>query len=81
MFRRLQKPSKTNPGDLVVAAKAAIKSGRLRPGDSFPTAEEISSFSGARLVDSLNAITDLLKAGSILQDASGKLTVAPDEVA
>ncbi|MCH7228873.1 hypothetical protein [Haloferula sp. A504] len=81
MFRRLQKPTGATTPELVDAAKAALKSGRLRPGDPFPTADEISDLSGARLIDSLNAVTALLQAGAIRQDASGKLTVAPPEVA
>lgn len=81
MFRRLQTTPKTNPSDLVDAAKAAIKSGRLRPGDQFPTADVISSLSGARLVDSLNAVTALLQAGSIRQEADGRLRVSPHGMA
>lgn len=81
MFRRLQKPAQTSTRELVDAANSALRSGRLQPGDPFPTADEISDLSGARLSDSLNAVTALLQAGSIRQDAFGKLTVAPPEVA
>ena len=81
MFRRLQKPVQVSSREVVDAARAALKSGRLQPGDPFPTADEISDLSGARLVDSLKAVTTLLQSGSILQDASGRLTVGPHEVA
>lgn len=79
MFRRIRKPRPTTTDELVQAAKAAMKSGRIRPGDPFPAPEDISDLSGAPLTDCLNAVTALLQAGAIRQDDSGKLTVAPPE--
>ena len=81
MFRRIQKSRRTTTDELVLAAKTAVRSGRMRPGDPFPTPEEISDLSGAPLADSLNVVIALLKDGAIRQDQSGQLTVAPPEVA
>lgn len=79
MFRRIQHSRRATTDELVLAAKTAVRSGRIRPGDPFPTPEEISDLSGATLADSLNVVIALMKDGAIRQDRSGYLTVAPPE--
>lgn len=81
MFRRIRESRPATVDELVAAAKAAVRSGRMRPGDPFPTPDEVSDLSGAPVADCLEVVTALLQAGAIRQDASGNLTVAPPEPA
>ncbi len=76
MFRILKSKVRPTKPDLIHAAVEAVREGQLRPGDRFPTPGEIVEFTGATLVDSLEAVNTLLWERRIKQDLSGRLFVS-----
>lgn len=79
MFRITPDQSSPSVRELVEAAKEALRGGKFLPGDEFPVPEMITRATGASLFDSLEAVTYLLKSGSIHQDPRGRLIVAVNE--
>lgn len=76
MFRDMPEPSKASAMEVVKAAGKAYEAGSLRPGDRFPTPDQISKFSGMQLTESLKAVNVLLESALIRQDLFGRLSVA-----
>ena len=76
-FRKVEMKTARSSSEIIELANEAFGSGGLRPGDRFPSPDEISKITGASVVESLEAVTALLKAGAIRQLASGLLSVAP----
>jgi DNA-binding transcriptional MocR family regulator len=75
------KPKRAESSSKVIAlANEAFQSGRLRPGDRFPSPDEISKLTGASVIESLDAVTSLLKAGLIRQLPSGQLSISRQQV-
>ena len=65
MFREVETKTANSSSEVITLANEAFRSGRLRPGDRFPYPDEISRLTGASFVDSLEAVTILLKEGTI----------------
>ena len=80
MFRQVEVQTAHSSFELLALANEAFRSGRLRLGDRFPSPDEISKLTGAPLVESLDAVTSLLKAGSIRQLPSGRLSISRESV-
>lgn len=76
IFRNVKRHSHPGLPELVDAAVTAVRTGEYRPGDRFPTPGEIADLSGASLVDSLDAVSSLLKLHVIHQTSSGRLFVS-----
>ena len=76
MFRQVKSKKVDSSSEVVALAKEAFQSGRLRPGDRFPSPDEISKLTGASVFESLDAVTNLLKSGSIRQLPSGQLSIS-----
>lgn len=76
MFREIEIKAVQTSSELVTLAGEAFQSGRLTPGDRFPCPDEISKLTGAPLVESLEAVTILLKEGWIQQFPSGRLSIS-----
>ncbi len=75
------KPKRAESSSKVIAlANEAFQIGRLRPGDRFPSPDEISKLTGASVIESLDAVTSLLKAGLIRQLPSGQLSISRQQV-
>jgi hypothetical protein len=77
MFREVGHQENPTQPDLINAAISAVRRGRYRPGDRFPNPGEITELTGASLVDSLGAVSSLLKSHVIYQTPSGSLFIAP----
>ena len=65
MFRQAEKETVRSATELIALAKEAFRSRRLRPGDRFASPDQISKLTGATVAESLDAVTVLLKTGSI----------------
>ena len=76
MFRPVETQPARTSFELVALANEGFRSGRLRPGDRFPSPDEISKMTGASLFECLEAVTSLLREGSIRQLPSGRLSIA-----
>jgi DNA-binding FadR family transcriptional regulator len=75
MFLEMEKLAACSTSEVIALANEAVRSGRLRPGDRFPSSDEISKLTGASLVESLDAITSLLRSGTIRQLPSGQFAI------
>ncbi len=75
MFRPVETKTARSSSEVIALANGAFRSGRLRAGDRFPSPDEISKLTGASVAESLDAATSLLKAGSIRQLPSGRLSI------
>lgn len=80
MFAQVEKKKVSSSSELIALANEAFRSGRLRPGDRFPSPDQISKLTGATVVESLEAVTSLLKDGSIRQLPSGLLSISRHSV-
>jgi hypothetical protein len=76
MFRQVKSKTASSSSELIAYANEAFRSGRMRPGESFPSPDEISRLTGASVGESVDAVTSLLKAGSIRQLPSGQLSIS-----
>ena len=76
MFRPVEKVKARSASELIVLADEAFRSGRLRAGDRFPSPDEIAKLTGATVAESLDAVTSLIKGGSIRQHPSGRLSIS-----
>ena len=74
-FRHPAIGNASSASELVDAVADALRTGRLQGGDAFPNPDRRSQLSGAPLVESLDAVTSLLRSGLIRQDPSGRLSV------
>ena len=75
MFQQMETRKKHSSSELVAFANEAVHTGHLRNGDRFPTPDEISKLTGASVVESLEAVTSLIKEGAIKQLPSGRLSI------
>ena len=75
MFRPIELKTANSAADIVAMTHEAIQSGKLRVGDTFPVPDDLAKRTGARLVDSVDAVATLLKERSISQQSSGRLLV------
>lgn len=76
-FREVEAKRASSSSEIISLAVEAFRTGRLRAGDRFPSPDEVSKLTGASLVESLEAVTVLLKEGAIKQLPSGRLSIAP----
>ena len=76
MFRPVEKQPARTSCELIALATESFRSGRLRPGDRFPSPDEISKITGVSLIECLDVVTSLLKSGSIQQMPSGRLSIS-----
>ncbi|MFT6862556.1 MAG: hypothetical protein ACJAVK_001114 [Akkermansiaceae bacterium] len=81
MFRQVEPKIADSSAEVIALADEAFLSGRLLPGDRFPSPDEISRLTGASIAESLEAVTILLESGSIEQLPSGQLTISRQAVA
>ncbi len=80
MFQPVETKTARSSSEVIALANGAFRSGRLRPGDRFPSPDEISKLTGALVAESLDAVTSLLKAGSIQQLPSGQFSISRQAV-
>jgi len=76
MFHQREDSGEAGRTALIKDIFRTLKNEKVRAGDQFPTPGQISDLTGASLVDSLDAVTALLKSGAIRQSASGRLSVS-----
>ena len=75
MFQQVETRKRYSSSELVAFANEAVRTGHFRNGDRFPTPDEISKLTGASVVESLDAVTILIKEGAIRQLPSGQLSI------
>jgi DNA-binding FadR family transcriptional regulator len=80
MFRQIETRTAASSSVIIALADEAFQSGRLQPGDRFPSPDEIAKLTGASVAESLDAVTSLMAAGSIRQLPSGQLSISPQAV-
>jgi hypothetical protein len=76
IFRNVKRNSHPSRPELIEAAVTAVRTGEYRPGDRFPTPGEIADLTGASLIDSLDAVSSLLRLHVIHQTSSGRLLIS-----
>lgn len=77
MFRIRVDKSKPGAKEIVKETLEALRKGNLRSGEQFPTPGQISDLTGAKVTDSLEAVTTLMKSGALRQNSSGRLSISP----
>jgi hypothetical protein len=80
MFQQGEPQIAASSSEVIALANEAFWSGRLLPGDRFPSPDEISKLTGASVAESMDAVTSLLKTGSIRQFPSGRLSISQQAV-
>ncbi|MFT6181551.1 MAG: DNA-binding transcriptional MocR family regulator [Akkermansiaceae bacterium] len=76
MFQQVKTKTANSSSEVIAFANEAFQSGRLRAGERFPSPDEVSKLTGASIAESLEAVTRLLRAGSIQQLPSGQLSIS-----
>jgi DNA-binding transcriptional regulator YhcF (GntR family) len=76
MFRVNEECARPSSKQLVEAISESLRSGEFRPGEGFPNSRQLAELTGASPIDSLNAVTYLLKTGFVRQLGTGQLVVA-----
>jgi DNA-binding transcriptional regulator YhcF (GntR family) len=76
MFRVTEHTARPSSKQLVETISESLRSGHYRPGEGFPNSRQLAELTGASPIDSLKAVTYLLKAGWVRQLTTGQLVVA-----
>lgn len=77
VFENRNPSAVTSAKEIVAKIHHEFRSGNLKPGDYFPCPDELSKLTGAPLVASLDAVTQLIHSGRIRQAPSGSLSISP----
>lgn len=75
MFRVTEDTARPSSKQLVETISESLRSGQYRPGEGFPNSRQLADLTGASPLDSLKAVTYLLKAGFVRQLTTGQLVV------
>lgn len=80
MFRVTKPAAQPSYQQLFEMLTASLRTGNYRPGEGFPNSRQLVGLTGASPIDSLKAVTKLLKAGAVRQLPTGQLVVVRAEV-